>query len=82
MFLHSFFMLKIYRGHSLQPFGHCLKDKLYLKCMYSSTIYDTTGPFLPVKYDILKFPLMNISPRINVYDIYWFYDQYNIETET
>jgi len=44
--------------------------------MYTYIIFDTTGPFLPVKNDILKFPLMNI---INVYDIYWFYDQYNIE---
>jgi len=50
--------------------------------MYSSIIYDTARPFLQVKYDILKFPLMNIISHINVYDIYWFYDQYNIETKT
>jgi len=50
--------------------------------MYSYIINDTTGPFLPIKYDILKFPLMHIIRRINEYDIYWFYDQYNIETET
>jgi len=80
MFLHSFPMFKIYRGHSLQPFEFCLKNKLYLKCMNSSIMYDTTRSFLPVKNDIL--PPMNIIPRINVYDIYWFYDQYNIETKT